>query len=66
MKAAERKARDPNMSVNGNPLRKEGDPEAPMVEKHMKDLMCDAAKWNDPKSGHIYRAIRSMTYQGGE
>ena len=64
--AAERKARDPNMSVNGNPLRKDVDPAACMVNKNMDALMEDARRWNDQRSGVAYRAIRSMTYNGGE
>ena len=64
--AAERKAHDPNMSVNGNPLRKDVDPTACMVNKNMDALMDDARRWNDQRSGAAYRAIRGMTYNGGE
>ena len=66
MDAAERKTRDPNMSVNGNPLRRDVDPEACLVRKNMDALWEDAHRWNDPKSGSAYRAIRSMVYNGGE
>ena len=64
--AAERKAHDPNMSVNGNPLRKDVDPTACMVNKNMDALMDDARRWNDQRSGAAYRAIRGMTCNGGE
>lgn len=64
--AAERKAHDPNMTVNGNPLRRDVDPTACMVDKNMDALMDDARRWNDQRSGMAYRAIRGMTYNGGE
>ena len=64
--AAERKAHDPNMTVNGNPLRKDVDPERCLVHKNMEALYRDADAWNDQRSGMAYRAIRGMTYNGGE
>ena len=63
---AEKKAADPHMTVDGNPFRREIDPNQALVEHNMKVLHQDAHMWNDPKSGSAYRAIRSMTYNGGE
>lgn len=64
--AARRKAEDPLMTVNGNPLRRDFDPHACMVDKHMDELIDDARRWNNQRSGMAYRAIRGMVYQGGE
>ncbi len=60
------KARDPRMTLDNNPLRKDIDPMRHIQEKNMDRLHADARAWNDPKSGAIYRAIRGMTYNKGE
>lgn len=63
---ASKKAEDPNMTLNGNPLRQAGDPASLIRSKNMDRLMTDAEMWNDPKRGEAYRAIRSMVYNKGE
>ena len=63
---AHQKANDPNMSLKDNPLREDVDPNYALRRKNMDRLLEDARQWNDPKSGEIYRAIRSMVYNKGE
>lgn len=61
-----KKAEDPHMTLDGNPLRQAGDPQKLIRRKNMERLENDASMWNDPKRGEAYRAIRSMVYRKGE
>ena len=63
---ARKKAADPHMVLNGNPLREQRTDEEKFVCHNMKRLHKDAEAWDDPLSGHIYRAIRGMTLDKGE
>lgn len=63
MAAAERKARDPNMTTENNPLFK-GRPSSEDIieERNMKRLVCDAKRKSCPVNGHVYEAFMSTRY----
>lgn len=63
---AHKKAADPRMVLNGNPLRENPDDKEKFVSHNMKRLRKDADEWSNPLTGHIYRAIRGMTLDRGE
>ena len=63
IEAAHKKAKEPNMSLDGNPLRNEAKSiyQTALEERNMDSLRADARAWNDPVMGHIYRGIFGMT-----
>ena len=63
---AHKKAADPHMTLNNNPLRGRTSGEEAVVGRNMERLHRDADAWDDPHTGHIYRAIRGMTLDKGE
>lgn len=66
--ALERKLNDPAMTLSGNPLRRDFEELRinDLRRKNLDRLHDDAVAWNDQRHGAAYRAIRSMTYGGGE
>lgn len=65
--AAEKKAADPNMTTENNPLF-EGRPSAEDIirDRNMKRLMCDAKLKSCPVNGRVYEAMMGMRYSRQE
>lgn len=65
--AAERKAADPKMTLQNNPLvTGQADPYQGITEYNMKRLMHDARLRSCPVRGSAYSAIMDTRYKEGE